>query len=325
MPKVSVIMPVYNNAPYVQEAINSILNQTYTDFEFIIIDDGSTDNTLKIINENTTKAPIDIEIFKNKNSGVSSARNIGLEKCKTRYVAFLDADDRYHPMFVETTLNILNTNIYDTVASRYYFTDSINTKFDELLKVKREFKSKWEFLQLYTHKRIERVSFCNFVYNSEIIKNNGIIFDEHIKYGEDTLFLCKYLKHCDNGGIFIDASLYAYYRNPNSATHIISYRVTDNIIACTCSVNYWKSDTTYDENWGKYFIARSVWAAAKTFGENDHVLFKRFINSYSNIHNDMIIMRKYGDERTIKFSAGIYLFSPAMFEICMRVVKLIRS
>lgn len=317
----TIIIPCYNAKKTITETLESLNNQTNKDFKVVIIDDGSIDHTLEVVYELIPRLHLDIEVFKQSNSGVSATRNFGMKRSNTRYIAFLDADDRYHPEFIEMALKQINTGKFDTVGSRYFFTDSVHDKFEKISDVKFEYKSKWEFVQLYTHKRKEKISFGNFIYKNEILKEYGIEFDESLKYGEDTLFLCEYLRHCEKGGIFIDYPLYAYYQNPYSATHKMNYQITDNIIACTRSVDYWKSDAAYKEQWGRYFIARSVWAAAKTFGEYDHALYRKFITSYSNIRKEMAIMRKYGDERSIRFSAKIYLLSPIMFEICMNFAK----
>ena len=90
---VSVIMPVYNGEKYLKEAIFSILNQTYQNFELIIIDDGSTDNSIKIINELKSKFSKIIYSPNKKNIGVSATRNRGMKLAKGKYIAFMDADD----------------------------------------------------------------------------------------------------------------------------------------------------------------------------------------------------------------------------------------
>ncbi len=89
---ISVIVPVYNVAPYLQRCVNSILAQTYQDLELIMIDDGSTDNSGSICDELQKKDPRIIVIHQN-NQGVSAARNAGLDKCTGGYISFVDPDD----------------------------------------------------------------------------------------------------------------------------------------------------------------------------------------------------------------------------------------
>lgn len=94
----SVIIPLYNKAPYIAKAIESVLGQTYRDFEVIVIDDGSTDQSLEVVKTFENKS---ITIISQPNSGVSTARNNGVKLAKHPYICFLDADDWWHPTFLE--------------------------------------------------------------------------------------------------------------------------------------------------------------------------------------------------------------------------------
>lgn len=106
--KVSVLMPVYNSEKYVSEAIESMLNQTFDDFEFIIVDDASTDNTLNIIKSFTDER---IKLIENKiNVGNNNARNIGMGKAVGKYICAMDADDIATPDRIQSQLNFMEAN-----------------------------------------------------------------------------------------------------------------------------------------------------------------------------------------------------------------------
>jgi len=107
MPKVSVIIPTYSYSKYIEKAINSVLAQTYRDFEIIVVDDGSTDNTRKIIE---TKYKDKVRYFYQENKGASAARNKGIKESKGEYLAFLDQDDLFHPLSLEKKVDFLNRN-----------------------------------------------------------------------------------------------------------------------------------------------------------------------------------------------------------------------
>lgn len=106
---VSIIIPVYNRQNVVEECINSILSQSYSDFEIIIIDDGSTDNTLETCQQIAAKDQR-IKIFSSSHGGVSSARNVGIDAAKGEYIFFLDSDDIIHPNLLETLVKGLEEN-----------------------------------------------------------------------------------------------------------------------------------------------------------------------------------------------------------------------
>lgn len=121
--KFSVIIPLYNKAPYVKKALKSVFAQTYTDFELIIVDDGSSDNSLAVAKQSITdrcavdrctvdrhdgyRSALPVEIIEQANSGVSAARNNGVAASNGEYVAFLDADDWWEPTFLEEMAQLI--------------------------------------------------------------------------------------------------------------------------------------------------------------------------------------------------------------------------
>ena len=101
----SIIIPVYNKGNHIQNTINSVLNQTNQDFEIIVVNDGSTDHSLDVIKSINDKR---IKLFTLENKGVSHARNFGLTKASSEFIAFLDADDYWLPNHLETFLILYN-------------------------------------------------------------------------------------------------------------------------------------------------------------------------------------------------------------------------
>lgn len=112
----SIVIPVFNKEKYVGRAISSVLNQTFSEFELIIIDDGSTDNSMCIIEQFKDSR---IKIISKENEGVSTARNVGIKNAKYEYIAFLDADDVWNPNF----LKIVYKLIQDFPEAGAYYTN----------------------------------------------------------------------------------------------------------------------------------------------------------------------------------------------------------
>ena len=113
---ISVIVPVYNVEKYLKKCLSSIMKQTYKDFELIIVNDGSPDNSEAIIDDFKKKYPKKIKAFKKENGGLSSARNYGLEKATGDYVVFLDSDDWFEPDYLEKMYNLAIRDDLDIVV-----------------------------------------------------------------------------------------------------------------------------------------------------------------------------------------------------------------
>ncbi len=117
MPELSIITPCYNSARYLEDTIDSVINQTFTDWEWIITDDCSTDNSVEIIKENSDSRIILIQ--NKKNGGAGIARNSSLKVSKGRYITFLDADDFWKPNFLEEMVSFMKKENAELAYSNY--------------------------------------------------------------------------------------------------------------------------------------------------------------------------------------------------------------
>tara|TARA_R110001583_G_scaffold69129_2_gene196179 strand:- start:20884 stop:21657 length:774 start_codon:yes stop_codon:yes gene_type:complete len=123
---VSIIMPSYNNGQYINKSISSVLSQTYTNWELIIIDDASDDNTLSVVRYFTDKR---IKVFSNSiNKGVSRTRNIGIEAARGQYIAFLDSDDLWFPNKLSLQITALKENVNAVCSHGSYIRTDLNGK-----------------------------------------------------------------------------------------------------------------------------------------------------------------------------------------------------
>lgn len=130
--KISIITPCYNSGKYISETIESVLNQTYTDWEWIIVDDRSKDDSVKIIKEYQDKRITLIAL--DQNVGAANARNIAIEKSEGRYLTFLDSDDVWLPHFLHTTIDYLIKNKEELVYASYKrHDDDLNPMLDDFI------------------------------------------------------------------------------------------------------------------------------------------------------------------------------------------------
>lgn len=118
MPKISLVLPLYNAEKYLIPCLESVKNQTFSDFECLSVNDGSTDQTLKIVQEYAKKDPRFI-VIDQKNQGCSEARNTGIQAATSPYLMFLDQDDFFHPQAMETLLYLVETHKTDIAGFDY--------------------------------------------------------------------------------------------------------------------------------------------------------------------------------------------------------------
>ncbi len=114
-PAITIITPAYNVDQYIDEAVRSVLGQTFTNFQYVVINDGSTDETAAEVIKHAEKDRR-LELINTDNLGASHARNVGLDQAKGQYIAFLDGDDRWHPEFLESQLALLESAGPDVAA-----------------------------------------------------------------------------------------------------------------------------------------------------------------------------------------------------------------
>jgi len=135
---VSVIIPAYNSEKYISDTIDSVLNQTYKNLEIIVVDDGSTDNTEKVVKEKLSNFS-NFKFLKQCNLGSAEARNLGIRNSNGNYIAFLDADDLWLPQKIEKQIKFfLNNPDYGLVFTRR----KIITPYGKIIEDKKKFQKK---------------------------------------------------------------------------------------------------------------------------------------------------------------------------------------
>ena len=183
--KVSIIIPVYNGEKYINECLNSVLNETYENIEIVIVNDGSTDNTSDILNEYQENR---IKIINQRNQGVSAARNNGIKNSTGEYITFLDIDDIIIPNYIEDLVHTLLEYELDIVKTSYgNFTnkkdiEKVSYYSDSYREIKKE-----EINNLFIATPKFNSS-CMQLIDTKLIKDNNIYFNEELGFGEDFLF-----------------------------------------------------------------------------------------------------------------------------------------
>lgn len=235
MPKVSVIVPVYNVQDYIEKCINSLVNQTLQDIEIIIVNDGSKDSSVKIINQFIKQYPKKIIYLEKENGGLSDARNYAMSYAKGKYIAFLDADDYVEFDTYEKMYEIAKNENSDMVECDFYWEYPNKVKKD----IGQAYNGKKEMIQKV------RVVAWNKLIKREILTKTNIKFPKGYRY-EDVEFTYKLVPYL-NKVSFLKEPCIHYVQRENSISNSQNektrqiFDVLDNVI------DFYKKNQIYDK------------------------------------------------------------------------------
>ena len=212
MPLLSIIVPVYNVERYLATCLNSIVSQSFEDYELLLIDDGSTDSSGKICDDYALENSR-IKVFHKKNEGVSVARNLGIEKSTGEWIYFVDSDDE----LMSDSLTQLTSRIgddVDIVEGRYLPVDIEKPSYLPQFQDTEEIYTKEEYA--YRIYRYETKQFHGFLWNkifrAQVIKDIGLRFHSDIFFKEDGLFIMEYVCRMPHRVLYFHQLLYLYYK-----------------------------------------------------------------------------------------------------------------
>lgn len=250
----SVVVPIYNREKCINECVDSILNQTEKDFELILVDDGSTDNTPKICDD---YKQIDnrIVVVHKKNGGVSTARNAGIDIAQGKYIVFVDSDDYVEDNYLQTLNNcgsdfIISGVIFEKSKEKMKISDkTLNVDEFQIIEFLKDFYSLVPYAKRF---------------DKNIIMKYNIRFHNSLKYGEDSLFCAEYIKHCS---FFTYVNKYTYHIcdvDPNSLSKIKGVEFIDNYAFLQKKIyNLFRKNNTVKN----FLISKYIWYAEKTFNK----------------------------------------------------------
>ncbi|EOU1888148.1 glycosyltransferase family 2 protein [Clostridium perfringens] len=247
MVKLSIIIPIYNCEKLVGRCIESVLKQTYKNLEILLIDDGSTDSSIKICRQYEHENN-NIKLILKENGGVSSARNLGIKKARGEYIQFIDSDDYIDERMCEILVKNIEEKKSDLVICGYK--DIYFNKINEV-NLKESFTKKIYELENSFCKIYEKFLFnspCNKLYKKSLIEE---YFDENKSLGEDLLFNINYMKGI-NKITYINEAFYNYmHNNTNSLTRTYKTNMFEEIVFNYKSVNDFYLNYISNKN---YFI-----------------------------------------------------------------------
>ena len=230
--RISIVIPVYNAEKYVAECLNSIKNQSFQEYEVVIVNDGSKDRSLEVCRE-IAERDERIRVFSTENHGVSHARNYGLKHAKAPWVMFLDSDDylvedcleKFAGMIEEDVECIYGDYIRGTASSCEFNTAVM--KAEDVLSMTMDAINQNLFPAFYHLKDATLFSTCGKLYSRELIEKHQLYFEQTLKLSEDMFFNVNYLQKIQKVKI-TNIPVFVYRENEASATNNFKEAYIDN-------------------------------------------------------------------------------------------------
>lgn len=234
---ISIIIPVYNTEAYIPACVESILSQSYSDFEVILIDDGSTDGSGVICDE-YARRDCRVRVFHKENGGVSSARNLGLDNASGEWIFFVDSDDQVLPGGLQTMVDCISDEVDVVLAGYKRFDKEGNVVYEIddrvvcLMDKQESLSTLYEGYEKYYNYLCYG---CIRLLRNSIVQAKNLRFDTGLRIKEDTLFITQYI--CQSRGItrFTTTPVYRYNYRMDSAMEVLKrgfdYKYIDSLYA----------------------------------------------------------------------------------------------
>ena len=286
--KVSVIVPVFNTSQYISKTLDSIISQDFENFELIVIDDGSTDNSLEIINNKLKNCNIPHKIIHQENAGVSVARNRGIDESI--------GDELYNGKTDFSMIQFVKKDGDKLSNPHVYSKDIIST--DEFIKMELNMQIPFNFFQL--------------IYKADIIKDNNIRFTPGVVYGEDTEFALKTLSFGDKIAISNEVT-YFYVQHSQSAIKTSEFKRFG-------VVNVFENLADFYKNNGRDDLANLITVSRipkAIFGNMNFFFYNGY--DFDEVINEMeeldlfSKLSKFQGDKKFKLKIKLFLFSPKIY------------
>ena len=307
MPKISVIVPVYNVENYIEKCIESIFSQTYTDFELLLINDGSSDKSGSICDAYVNKDER-IRVFHKKNEGVSIARNLGIKRSLGEWICFVDSDDWVENLYLEKFVENKELD-EDTMVSQgimYDFISSSDENFPFFI-YPDKICAEEEFADLFTkYNLLHNGCPVSKLYNKNLLVKKSIYFNPSISTHEDHLFVLTYLLYCKK--IILSSSIPYHYMIRNELSLSTKYHTSEELIEVSrlliekiiqCKSKYHFSQDCFNRAISAFGLRQLLVAARNSHQNNYHDVFavlrdrkELFLNHFvaKNLTNSLFLV-----------------------------------
>ena len=242
MVKVSVIVPVYNTQEYLTDCLLSLVKQTLSNIEIIVVNDGSTDGSLGIIQKFAKDYPEKIVVLNKENGGQATARNLGIQHASGEYIGFIDSDDYVHPDMYKEMYEVAKASDSDLVECNY---DYLKLKNQKLTALKKHGRTR-KFIDQMDMFLDPMVAPWNDLYKSSVLKKSGVLFPEGYIY-EDTSFFIKMIPFIHKSEFINKSFVYHMFHETSTMNANKSRRVADIFSVLNDIITFYKENNFWNE------------------------------------------------------------------------------
>lgn len=308
---ISIIVPVYNSEEYILESLKSMVTQDFSNYEIIIVDDGSTDDSIYIAKQYLENQEVPFVVVQQENRGLPAARNVGILTATGEYICFIDSDDIIERTHLQS-LYSLAQKYHLPVVHCNFETTTVDNRYGSAIENKEGIILPVQKVIDYAMRRKPAVIVCGFLINKEFALNNDLIFNEKLRFGEDsdyiwkTIFACKYLGYTNKSTYkycIHDNSIMRCIPKDNADLYIIEFTKTIQILKKHMLNDKKKIELLYYREIIGFLHAYAICTEKKDFKLILKKVNRKKLCSYLLVFPDI----------KIKILSMLLLFSPELF------------
>ncbi len=304
---ISIIVPIYNAEKYIELTMISIARQSFQNFEVILVDDGSTDGSLKAAQQVLCREHVRYKTIRQNNCGLSAARNTGIKHASGRYVCFIDADDYIDRNHLKVLFELISKRKMVLCFTGFEPTGMKNRAGDLCPAVKPKIL-KAAYIQDKFLKRQIKIHCCSIMADKDYLYRHRLFFQENLRFGEDVEYLWRFLSLVKYAG-YVPAASYKYLLRENSLT---SSQETERILFFFDAFARSVGQMDLPEDYKKLVIARVSFGIIHSFAKNSsYELFVR-LSRQTDMKSRLADLEKIRDIRVVAMK-WILLICPRMF------------
>lgn len=317
MKDISIVVPVFNVENYIEKCIKSITQQDFKNYELILVDDGSEDESIRIAENVLFNTDLDYCIYKKKNGGVSSARNYGYLKANGNYIIFIDSDDVICANYLSMLYGVAIEKKADIAICNYRFVESQNISSQELSCT--NVYSRNEFANRFLKRNIDFI-LPTMLIRKEILDKNKIIFNENTSFSEDQQYMWECILS-SNTIAYKNVKSYGYYLRPCSTMTASGYEKIIN--GYNSFVDFSENVLTQynvDKDFSKKVLSR--WIVGAVFTSSKTLSFNEYKSVLNKIWNAYIIvdMIHIKEIKAIALSIMICISKRVSYFVCKEIL-----